>query len=164
MNKNILETFSHRELDILSCAVNRYSNKETASLLNISHRTVETHIHNIFIKTGCLTKEEVACLLKKAGAWNELCTRHEKLSETVVSPPKHENRSEYAYGIALISVAILVFLTLIFQTEKYCLKRKNVENQIESTVNHPCLKRQELLGQRRLVQTVLSSYPRCSCG
>ncbi|MDR1235368.1 MAG: helix-turn-helix transcriptional regulator [Holosporaceae bacterium] len=92
MSKNIedvLKTLSHRELDVLSCAVKRYSNKQTASLLNLSYRTVETYIHSIFIKTGCLTREEIIYLLEKNGARDELCVRHEKLSEVAVSSPKH---------------------------------------------------------------------------
>lgn len=45
-----LESLTNRELDVLKCIASGHSNKEIASNLEISERTVKNHISNIFKK------------------------------------------------------------------------------------------------------------------
>ena len=53
-----------RELDCLYYALIGFTAKVTARLLNISHRTVETHIENIKNKTGCFSRLEIINTIK----------------------------------------------------------------------------------------------------
>lgn len=51
-NKNILESLSKREIEILHLVLKEYNNKEIAEELFISIRTVETHKYNLLRKTN----------------------------------------------------------------------------------------------------------------
>lgn len=51
--------FTAREIEILVCIVNNRSDKKIAYILNISYRTVGTHIRNIMSKLRCNSKETI---------------------------------------------------------------------------------------------------------
>jgi DNA-binding CsgD family transcriptional regulator len=52
--------FSPRELEVLDCLVEGWSNAEIASLLGISVRTVRFHLGNIFARLGVSRRGEAA--------------------------------------------------------------------------------------------------------
>ncbi|MBP6985443.1 MAG: helix-turn-helix transcriptional regulator [Alphaproteobacteria bacterium] len=54
-----------REIECLSYLTTGKSAKEIARLINISPRTVETHISNIRLKTRCQTKTEMTVWFKE---------------------------------------------------------------------------------------------------
>ena len=41
---------TYREVDVISCVINNRGEKKIAYLLDISPRTVSTHVHNIMLK------------------------------------------------------------------------------------------------------------------
>jgi tetratricopeptide (TPR) repeat protein len=51
--------FTQREVDIISCLLSGRASKKTASFLNISPRTVETHVRNITKKLDCNSREDI---------------------------------------------------------------------------------------------------------
>ena len=55
-----------RELEIARCVARRLSNKEIARALDISARTVSTHLSNIFEKLGVVSRGALADLVKES--------------------------------------------------------------------------------------------------
>lgn len=58
-------SFSQREAECLKHLANGKSAKQIARLLNLSPRTVETHVNNIKLKTDCSTLQELLTKLEK---------------------------------------------------------------------------------------------------
>ena len=56
----LTEELTERELDVLQLVVRGLSNREVASHLDISHRTVSTHLSNIYGKLGVRTRTAAA--------------------------------------------------------------------------------------------------------
>jgi len=61
------ETFTQRELDVLSLLAHRLTNKEIAAELGISETTVKTHVRNILSKLGVSTRAEAARYAREQG-------------------------------------------------------------------------------------------------
>jgi DNA-binding NarL/FixJ family response regulator len=59
-----------REREVTVLAVQGYSNKEIASRLGISHRTVEIHKSKIMRKTGALNLLDLARITREGGLSN----------------------------------------------------------------------------------------------
>jgi tetratricopeptide (TPR) repeat protein/DNA-binding CsgD family transcriptional regulator len=59
--------FTPREIDVISLTLSGRSSKKIASLLSISPRTVENHIHNIMIKLECNSREGIIDFAEKSG-------------------------------------------------------------------------------------------------
>ena len=57
---DLAQTLSAREVEIVQLVASRKSNKEIASVLGISPRTVSTHLSNIFGKLGVESRGELA--------------------------------------------------------------------------------------------------------
>jgi DNA-binding CsgD family transcriptional regulator len=55
-----IESLTGRELEIANLVVDRMTNNEIASQLFLSHKTVETHLRNIFRKVGVGSRVELA--------------------------------------------------------------------------------------------------------
>jgi DNA-binding CsgD family transcriptional regulator len=55
-----------RELEIARCVANRLSNKEIARALDISARTVSTHLSHIFEKLGVDSRGALADLVRSS--------------------------------------------------------------------------------------------------
>jgi tetratricopeptide (TPR) repeat protein/DNA-binding CsgD family transcriptional regulator len=51
--------FTQREIDIISCLLNGRASKKISFFLNISSRTVDTHIRNIMLKLECNSREGI---------------------------------------------------------------------------------------------------------
>ncbi|WPX99664.1 HTH and tetratricopeptide repeat-containing protein (plasmid) [Candidatus Megaera polyxenophila] len=66
---NLIEgiKFTYREIDIIACILHNRGEKKIASLLLISPRTVNTHIHNIMLKLGYNSREHVIDFVEKSG-------------------------------------------------------------------------------------------------
>jgi len=60
-----------REVEIVRLVANRRSNKEIGSALDISSRTVSTHLSNIFAKLGLSSRGELADFARDAGLLND---------------------------------------------------------------------------------------------
>ena len=60
--------FSKREYECLTCIAKGRTVKEAANILNISPKTVETHLYNAKNKTNCYTKSNLVDLF-----WDKLC-------------------------------------------------------------------------------------------
>jgi DNA-binding CsgD family transcriptional regulator len=56
-----------RETEIARMVALRKSNKEIGAALDISARTVSTHLSNIFVKLGCASRGELADLVRANG-------------------------------------------------------------------------------------------------
>jgi len=56
-----------RELDTIFCLIDGMTAKESATVLNLSQRTVETYFENIKLKLNCFTKSEILDILGKDG-------------------------------------------------------------------------------------------------
>ncbi|MBL9029975.1 MAG: tetratricopeptide repeat protein [Caedimonas sp.] len=60
--------FTSREIDVIACIVSgKFSTKTIASILSISLRTVEIHVHNIRSKLECTSREGIINFIEKAG-------------------------------------------------------------------------------------------------
>lgn len=59
--------FTTREIDIISCITKNRAEKKIAQLLDISPRTVGSHVHNIMCKIGCNSKDQIIDLIEKSG-------------------------------------------------------------------------------------------------
>lgn len=57
--------FTRREIDIIACMLGGRAAKKIASFFNISPKTVETHRHNIMLKLGCSSREQVIDYFEK---------------------------------------------------------------------------------------------------
>jgi DNA-binding CsgD family transcriptional regulator len=55
-----IESLTGRELEIANLVVDRMTNSQIASELFLSHKTVETHLRNIFRKVGVASRVELA--------------------------------------------------------------------------------------------------------
>lgn len=59
--------FTFREIDVIACVMHNRGEKKIASLLQISPRTVGTHLHNIMLKLGQNSRESVIDFIEKSG-------------------------------------------------------------------------------------------------
>lgn len=66
INKINRVTFTSREVDIIACIINVRRVKKIANILNISPRTVEGHIKNIFAKTSLNSQEDIKDFVEKS--------------------------------------------------------------------------------------------------
>lgn len=66
-NKATLEELHHRELEVLKLVAKGIGNKEIARQLDVSERTVQTHLVNIFKKLGVSSRTEAAIHALKEG-------------------------------------------------------------------------------------------------
>lgn len=65
-----------REFDILSCLLSGRSTKSIAQLFNLSPKTIESHIRNIFIKTDSTTREELIRYAENCPLYQNFKTRY----------------------------------------------------------------------------------------
>ena len=65
--KDKLNELTRREYDVLKLLAEGYFNKEIASTLNISERTVKNHVSNIFKKIGVSDRTQAAVFAIKNG-------------------------------------------------------------------------------------------------
>jgi tetratricopeptide (TPR) repeat protein len=59
--------FTFREMDVASCILHNRGEKKIASVLAISPRTVSAHVHNIMLKLGCNSRENIIDFLERSG-------------------------------------------------------------------------------------------------
>ncbi|MDR3245811.1 MAG: LuxR C-terminal-related transcriptional regulator [Prevotellaceae bacterium] len=95
VNKSTTNIFSPRERDILACITVGHSNKAAALILKMSNRTVDTHIRNIYVKTGATSKEQVIDFLSKNGLLEEI---RGQLSQTESYQTVESNADEVIKG------------------------------------------------------------------
>ena len=57
--------FSNREYEIISMVEKGLSYKQIGILMNISPRTVESHIKNIMLKVGCKSRHDICIFIEK---------------------------------------------------------------------------------------------------
>ena len=59
-------SFTKREIDVIACILSGKSVKKIAQFLSISPRTVENHVHNILLKLGCQSQENIIEFIEKS--------------------------------------------------------------------------------------------------
>lgn len=59
--------FTFREVDIIACIIHNRGEKKVATICNISHTTVSTHVHNIMVKLGYNSKDQIIDFVEKSG-------------------------------------------------------------------------------------------------
>lgn len=64
--------FTAREIDIMSCIIKNRTEKKIAQILDISPRTVGSHVQNIMSKVGCNSKDQIIDFIEKSGKINKL--------------------------------------------------------------------------------------------
>jgi DNA-binding CsgD family transcriptional regulator/tetratricopeptide (TPR) repeat protein len=155
-NKNLLKnSFSQRELDVLTCIMNGHSYKGVALILRISDRTVEAHVKNIFVKMGVTTKEEAIKFLKKNNRLplikeREITNGSNDFKEDVPII-YHLNKSTYLLKIiGSISLCLVIFVVCKFHETKIpkivlngmvvsnatYVDRKNIINQLKVALDN----------------------------
>lgn len=67
MNQSQIPNLTEREKQIWALVSQGLTNKEIARSLNVSSRTVEFHLNNIFKKLGVSSRTSVALLAEKNG-------------------------------------------------------------------------------------------------
>ena len=75
------EPFSWREIECLSCFVNKFTATQTAEILGLSTRTIEYHTSNICIKFCCHGKKE---LIEMLGKRQVLCNKLDRFYKEVI--------------------------------------------------------------------------------
>lgn len=70
-----LAKLTQRERDVMTLAVQGCSNKEIASHLGISHRTVEIHKSKIMHKTGAINLIDLADIAREGNLSGQLCSK-----------------------------------------------------------------------------------------
>ena len=63
----LAEALTERELDVLKVVAQGLSNREVAEHLDISHRTVSTHLSNVYSKLGVSTRTAAATRARRLG-------------------------------------------------------------------------------------------------
>jgi len=66
--------FTRREIDMIACILSGRSVKKIASILSISPKTVENHIHNIMLKFGCRSQESIIDHVEQSQQYENLKT------------------------------------------------------------------------------------------
>lgn len=67
MNQSQTPNLTEREKQILALVSQGLTNKEIARSLNVSSRTVEFHLNNVFKKLGVSSRTSLALLAEKNG-------------------------------------------------------------------------------------------------
>ena len=71
--------FTNRELDIIACLLAGRSNKKIASLLDISDKTVENHVHNVMSKIGHHSREKLIDFIERSNQFNSIKQHYSNL-------------------------------------------------------------------------------------
>jgi len=71
--------FTRREIDMIACILSGRSVKRIASILSISPRTVQNHVHNIMLKLGCRSQEHIRDLIEQSEQYEDLKTYYHSL-------------------------------------------------------------------------------------
>jgi DNA-binding CsgD family transcriptional regulator/tetratricopeptide (TPR) repeat protein len=61
-----IASLTDREREIADLVTNRHTNREIATRLYLSQKTVETHLRNVFIKLGASSRVEVARMIERS--------------------------------------------------------------------------------------------------
>jgi tetratricopeptide (TPR) repeat protein len=59
--------FTHREIDVISVIIHNRGEKKIANILDISPRTVSSHIYNMMRKIGCSSREQIIDVIENSG-------------------------------------------------------------------------------------------------
>ena len=77
IQKNLNYTiFTERELDIIALISEGWGVKKSAIMLDISHRTVETHIKNVMQKIGCNSRDGIIQYIESSGVKSSFRSRY----------------------------------------------------------------------------------------
>lgn len=64
--------FTQREIDVIACLLNGRSSKTISSFLNVSPRTVETHVRNIMHKLECHSRGSIIDFIEKSDEYTAI--------------------------------------------------------------------------------------------
>lgn len=71
--------FTAREIDIISVILNNRGEKKIASLLDISPRTVSSHVHNIMLKIGQNSKDGIIDFIQNSGSISDFNNHYQTI-------------------------------------------------------------------------------------
>lgn len=140
-------SFTQRELDIIACLINGRSYKETARILKVSPRTVESHFRNIMNVSACSNRSELIDFISASDArpfFDDLFKQFVGKN----SPPKHITNQKTCRNkfLTIFIGVIIVFVVSCVALKKYFNFKKS-EKITENlyTLKEGYLKRNGLL-------------------
>lgn len=132
--------FTRREIDVLACILGEQSSKKTASFLSISPKTVENHLHNIMLKLGCNSREDIINFIKKSEKFELIKTHYLSLSRNAFFEQQLKEISTLVRKEKPVYVAIKWHgqnnkAFLLYQLQKH-LQLVGIKTIIEPTERH----------------------------
>ena len=111
-----------REFDIISCIVCGKKSKSISKVLNISPKTVDTHIRNILIKLNVRTRDNLIVTLEKSKEYESIVCHYRKLCNLDMPIMKKKcNRLFRASYLALIPISIVVAIQCNVNHDRTCI-------------------------------------------
>lgn len=110
---------TQREIDIISCLINGRASKKISIFLNISPRTVETHIRNIMSKLECHSREGIIDFIENSGKHSQFKQYYDLLL-TYLSFESHLQKLNNQLGTKHI---LLLSKDNLEEPEDFCLKQ-----------------------------------------
>jgi DNA-binding NarL/FixJ family response regulator len=83
-----IDALTHREIEVARLVVDRKTNHEIATELFLSQKTVETHLSNIFNKTGVATRVALARAMEQHDRSASQDPRRPDLRSGAVAPSR----------------------------------------------------------------------------
>jgi DNA-binding CsgD family transcriptional regulator len=125
--------FTSRELDVVACIANTRGIKKTASMLDISPRTVETHVKNIFQKTSGNSQESIKDFIAKSGMALKIQEHYYKiLSEHYLFQQLRKISHSISRAKAAITITTTTKKEVIIEKIIRYLKEANVDIQVNA--------------------------------
>ena len=110
-------SFSKREMEVMSCIINRIPSKEIGNILGISHNTVDNHIRNVCMKAKCSSRNGVIDFIHKSGKKsllsNVCISGLEQSGGVILKITEKYSRGDYVL-ISSVVVFTVVLWMLIF--------------------------------------------------
>jgi DNA-binding CsgD family transcriptional regulator len=89
--------FTPKEIDVLACITKGCRSKKIAIILDVSTRTIEGHIANIFQKTSLHSQEHVRDFIEKSSALSEIKNHYGYLLTLVHLKEELQKLSHHIY-------------------------------------------------------------------
>jgi DNA-binding CsgD family transcriptional regulator len=124
-------SFTKREVDIISCVINGKSAKSTATLLKISHNTVNVHMRNISNKVGSSSRDSIVKFIEKSDQYliiHDHYLQHiNRTSQNTKQPPDDNHSVETipnAKKVKIFAIMMAILTMCYLQTidKKYYIR------------------------------------------
>ena len=111
--------FTQREIDTISCLINGRASKKTSNFLNISPRTVETHIRNIMNKIECHSRDGIIDFIENSGKHSHF----KQYYEILLVHLSFENNLKKLSNLSGPKHVLVLFKEDLGASESFCLKQ-----------------------------------------